>query len=273
MQRKPFVILITFLLLSLSDFSLAQHVVYREVFPSTGVNGKDEALIQGWRGYRNGAPESDNKFQIFGSGNGAATPISSNPQGTLEGFNGFWSPNGVSGVSIFTDEIAALNCEASELVEISWSERNDNNPASNSDTRALVKVNGTWYASELTTPMAAGDDNTVVPNSLDLTTTKWGQLFLDDKPPGDPPAFGPRKTGATVFNLSLPEGEVEYIGIFYDKFYGKLRIDNFQVTAQDPKVPTLSEWGLIILALCLMIIGGLAILHPQINTYTEKISN
>ncbi|HOY12495.1 MAG TPA: IPTL-CTERM sorting domain-containing protein [Saprospiraceae bacterium] len=75
-----------------------------------------------------------------------------------------------------------------------------------------------------------------------------------------PTDIGPRFPAVPNFQ-PLPSGPIEKVGIFTNFFFGRMRISSFEVYGAEPiaPIPTLGEWGLIILALGMMIVSILAI--------------
>ncbi|MEP7269225.1 MAG: right-handed parallel beta-helix repeat-containing protein, partial [Saprospiraceae bacterium] len=233
-------------------FLPAPDTLYREVFPflSDSSNAGGRAIVQGWKGFRNGA--TSNSLQIFYASIPPAhkTAINSNPTGQIDTSIAFWSPSGVSGVSMFTDEFGNLNCPSTNLAEIRW-QTNSSNQGSGTNytpldgnstsgkTRALIKVNGIYYASFDSVNIANSPDAaTYLTYSINLATTQWGRLCLGgtDCVNGDASnAMGPRKINSIFYPLvNLPVGNVESIGLFIDFFTGKYRMGNFEVLGYKP---------------------------------------
>ena len=210
-----------------------EQVLYRETFPfdDSVSGGPAQGLHQGWIGLRNGQAVGSSALSIYDTVNGSTTlaPVNSNPlpDASAPDFAGFWSANGVQGVTLFTEE---YQFPASVLSKVTLETKHDvasdsPNPGDNRH-RLAIRIGQDWYLSDLELTQSASGSYELL-TFLDPLSLSYRKAIFD----GNNPATAPRCDNLTtcVPGQSLPDGTVTGIGIFTDRVSGgqKFRIDNF----------------------------------------------
>ena len=136
------------------------------------------------------------------------------------------------GFSVYTDEIGVLNLPSENLKEIRWTNRNNNDGGDDVDDitafRALIKVDGIYYASEATYPI--GNTTDWQDEAFDISTSQWIPMELCETADNMGQTIGgPRISGGCLTSMNpagaLPEGTIESAGFFFLNIFRNLAVD------------------------------------------------
>ncbi len=219
-------------------------IQYREVFPNdlSGQSQGQLATSQGWRaGQHDNSIASPPDGQIsVSSGSAELSPVNSNPVGSIldTGF-AFYSPDQRAGVYIYTQE---YSFNSSLLDQVIWDSRNNTGTRTNpsqqvadfTDMHLVLRVGGDFYVSDQAF-LHQGNNSAWTTNTADLGALTFG---LFDTYINNDTTTLPRRTSnvAQQSGLSLPTGTVDLFGLYIDKNFGTIRIDNFALDLDDAGV-------------------------------------
>ena len=225
---------------------------YREIFPNdSGGSQANIADTQGWKAGQHDNPIAnppDGQISV-GSGSTEKTPVNSNPVGpTADTGFAFYSPDQGAGVYNYTQE---YSIQSDMLRQVKWESRNDtgtDNPImsngevneelmAKADMHLVFRVDGSWYVSDEGF-QHQGDNDAWSQNSVKPQDETYG-LFDDFKDSNTD--LLPRRTNVPALQsgLSLPSGTIDTFGIYLNKNFGTVRLDNYTLKA----VPTPTAIG------------------------------
>lgn len=205
-------------------------VIYRESFTfCTGSLGNPAADQAGWFGLRSGSRKGRlSNLKVFSYGSpriGGA--VNSKPQGLSQGYS-FWS-RATYGLTALTEELsfpAALLTDPT--TEVSYEQRLSGvNPAGEPNrTQLAFLIDGVWFISQQAVAQNNGgvgwESVRVQPAAL-----TYGVVVT-------PPGLGP--TIPERYDAGLPAaGVVQAVGVFLTEVNGRVRLDNFTITAELPE--------------------------------------
>jgi hypothetical protein len=228
-------------------------VVYREVFPNdTGGTQGDLAATEGWKGGQHDNPilnPPDGQISVS-TGATEMTAVNSKPVGstTNTGFL-FYSPDQRAGVYNYTQE---YSLRSDDLRKVKWDSRNNtgtDNPIKNNDgsvneelmakadMHLVFQVDSSWYVSDQGF-QHQGDNSAWTNNKVDVSGLTYG---LFDRFKDENTDLLPRRTSTAALQsgLNLPSGTIDTFGIYVNKNFGTVRLDNYTLKA----VPTPSAIG------------------------------
>lgn len=193
-------------------------VFYRETFDFCElVTGRPSAAaVAGWHAITSGHPEgkpSILKIQPVGAAS-RLPAVNSDPEGPADG-NAFWARPS-KGLLIYTGEISF---DVSVLRAVSWKQRIDRGEKRfpQYGARLALLINGVWYISDhsaMQETRGIFERVEVAPFSLTYGTVPAN------------PSVGPEAPANA--GVTLPDtGTVEAFGIFMQRSFGKVRIDDF----------------------------------------------
>ncbi|MEQ8848188.1 hypothetical protein [Botrimarina sp.] len=231
-------------------------IEYREIFPNdSSTAGQGQlAIDQSWfAGQHDNSIASPPDGQISVSTGSTELPaINSNPVGpTADTGFAFFSPDQRAGVYIYTNE---YSFQSSDLNKVIWESRNNTGTATQprpdiadfTDMHLVFRVDGEFYVSD-TGVLHVGDRNAWTMNMLDPSTLTFG--LFDTYIGGDTTTLPRRTTTAgSESGLALPDGTVDLFGLYIEKNFGTIRVDNFALDIDSAVVPEASA-GLIWLLL------------------------